>query len=107
MENLFQKGFCFGTNAPKSGYVQVTSTNLYNDQSGFGFITEENVVLNERYQIPELNSGFILNPSLVGQVLTTVITKESYCYSEQPNVPLLFKVSVPHSGNYKVTLTRK
>jgi len=101
----FIKQFSFGADIPQDGLFQVTSRTLYSEELGYGFMTESNILENDLFQIPELNSAFTLAPDFTSKQVTNIITESTYCYSDKNNIPLVFKVKVPSSGNYHVTLS--
>jgi len=86
---MFQKGFFFkeNLNNVKKSFTFVDDTDLYNPETGYGFVTKENCEEQELLQIPALNSGFIYKD--IEDILP---------------VPKMFKVSVEHQGNYRVEM---
>lgn len=93
----------------------VLPSDLYSPDKGYGFVVEKNRRAQELLQISELNSAFepwywlnsedisILNQSEEG----IFITKSNFYYMEDWPVPLHFKVKLPTSGNYTLSLRLK
>lgn len=93
----------------------VSPSDLYSPDKGYGFVIEKNRRTQELLQIPELNSGFepwywlnsedvsILNQSEAG----IFIVKSDLYYMEGWPTPLHFKVKLPTSGNYTLSLRLK
>ncbi|MBO4414602.1 MAG: rhamnogalacturonan acetylesterase [Lachnospiraceae bacterium] len=76
------------------------------DETGeFGFITDEIIALDKKLQIPELNSGFLINDKCsTARLLDPVSTDKGVksVYQGDGEVPLLFKAKLPGEGNYTV-----
>ena len=86
---------------------------LYNDISGFGFVTEENRRENEMLRIPELNSGFIPLFWYADGDISRVVRDKRGCTLDKSLypaaargrlIPLCFKADVDGVGNYRVTV---
>ena len=114
---MFQRSFLFGTAA-------VTASDLYCQDKGYGFVTEENRKEQENLQLPELNSGFDTLYWYRDVKLSEIREDEEGCFldsegrvrsleaeagetfpGERGRIPLIFKADVPRQGNYKVTVT--
>lgn len=94
--------------------VCVGAADLYTEERGYGFITEQNMETQPLLMLPELNGGFMPVPwhhlSEPAQ-----LKQESYgCVIRRPDVslyggkrqlPLRFKCSVPSDGSYRVRVT--
>lgn len=110
---LFIKKYVFGPNPGEDGYIRVNNDSMYTPEIGYGFVDEKVKAENELIQIMELGNGFSISPDFEGQVLTNILMenrggednlRRSFCYSDRPDVPLYFRVKVPHNGNYNVNL---
>lgn len=108
--------YLFGKHIQNTLYSTIVSpSDLYSSDKGYGFVVEKNRKALELLQIPELNSGFepwywlnsedvsILNQSDSG----IFITKSTFHDMEDWPVPLHFKVKLPTSGNYTLSLRLK
>lgn len=109
----FIKKFNFGTCNSVEGYINITKDLMYSKELGYGFVTEKVKEKDELLQIPELGSAFDIDPNLAGQTITNILMqdrggednlKNSFCYSDKKDIPLSFRVKVPHNGNYNVKL---
>jgi lysophospholipase L1-like esterase len=107
---LFQKKFVFGPHVEKDGALIVTKDHLFTPEAGYGFVTEEVAQRDEQCQIPEINNGFTEKPQnevsigiLMGDAKNHA-SGGSFCCSVAPDIPLYFRVKVPHAGNYRVEL---
>lgn len=93
----------------------ISPSDLYSLDKGYGFVVEKNRRAQELLQIPELNSGFepwywlnsedisILNQSEEG----IFIAKSNLYHMEDWPIPLHFKVKLPTSGNYTLSVRLK
>lgn len=85
--------------------VLVKADDLYDDQKGYGFLTEQNRKEQELLQLPELNTAFEPWYWLAGQELTVIGADEKGCFLESEElIPLSFKCRVPKPGNYEITI---
>ncbi len=102
---MFYKIFNF-RNGSRKEETFVNPSNLYKEDLGYGFFTEEARKDNENLNLPELNSGFDVWYWLQGKSITNIQIDEEGCYidDEVGNIPLSFKLDVPHTGNYLVTI---
>lgn len=100
---MFTKNFTFTKNDLKDT-ILITPDILYNEDTGYGFFTEEARRGHELLNIPELNTGFDVWYWDQGKNLT-LIKEDTYgCYVDsEEEIPLSFKVKVPSFGNYSVT----
>ena len=97
---------------------------LYDSESGYGFVTEENRKKYDMLRIPELNSAFIPYNWCENEMLTKIQEDENGCFldskaivneagkgnptilqGEKKRIPLLFKSDVLAQGNYRVVIT--
>ncbi|MBU3099793.1 MULTISPECIES: GDSL-type esterase/lipase family protein [Clostridium] len=110
---MFFKKFIFGATAEVEGFINILKDTLYAEETGYGFVTEKLKEKNELLQIPEIGSAFDIDPELTRQKITNIIMEQKgtlnslvsgFCSSDKPDVPLCFKVKVPHSGNYNIKL---
>lgn len=113
LNEKFSKKFIFGIGNDLEGYIRVTNDVMYSSEIGYGFVTEKVKEEDESLQIPELGSAFSLDESLEDQAITNILMVDrggedtltrSFCYSDKNDVPLSFRIKVPHSGNYNVKL---
>lgn len=102
---MFYKNFNF-RNEQKQEEISITPSNHYDEDLGYGFFTEAVRKDNEILNLPELNSGFEVWYWLKGKTLTTIKSDREGCYidNEIEDIPLSFKVKVPNTGNYLLTL---
>lgn len=77
--------------------VSVMSEDLYTEDIGYGFITEQNMKEQPLLLLPELNGGFMPVPWY--HMLTPAQT------DNRRQLPLRFKCKVPSEGSYRVTVT--
>lgn len=89
-----------------SDAISLTSKDLYNDQKGYGFVTDTNQLQLMSLQLPELNSGFEPYYWLKGQsILQLIDTPAGVSLLNGSSLPLIFKASVPKQGNYHIRIT--
>lgn len=105
---MYAKTFVFQTKTNEkvntdSRITEVTTNQLYQTNSGFGFVSEQNRNQEELLQLAELNSGF--EKSRYTDEETQICADENGCYVNNIGVPLIFKADVTHCGNYLVTVT--
>lgn len=114
--SIFHKAFVFRVNhsdlvpneVTPAGAVPVTPEDWYSEPTGYGFVTAKQLEEDEALRIPETGSGFLPggNSDFCGEVLAArSASGYSGCRAAAPEVPLYFRVCVPRSGNYHVTLT--
>ncbi|MFA9377069.1 MAG: GDSL-type esterase/lipase family protein [Lachnotalea sp.] len=102
---MFYKSFHFASSQDTNSTL-VTSDSLYSFDKGYGFLTEQNCSEHELLQIPELNNGFELWYWYIGCKLIQINQDKTGCFIDNSEkLPLSFKANVPHSGNYKITLS--
>lgn len=109
---MYARTYVFGTNSQKlntnsrSREIMVTGEHLYDVESGYGFVTEENFQTEELLQMPELGTGFIPMYSKGDEQITHILTDDMGCYVEQENdnIPLCFRADVDRCGNYQVSV---
>jgi lysophospholipase L1-like esterase len=102
-DNLFIRNFSFGATVNKEGYTNVNSNVLFSDDLGYGFITESVKEKDELLQLAELGSAFEIQQGFSDEAATTIHISEGATIGST-YVPLCFRVKVPESGNYNVTL---
>lgn len=110
-----QLHYSFGKELLIPSSTLVSTSDLYTDEKGYGFIIEMNRNEQELLQIPELNSGFEpwywLNSEKLSLLNMTeegiYITKATSTFTEDWPIPLHFKVKLPYSGNYTLHLRLK
>ncbi len=131
---MFRKNFYFQVSAADGAKtagmsvsetdMHVTAEDLYDLQSGYGFVTEKNRPKQKLLQLPELNSGFVPMYWYQGKLLTEIRQDEDGCFvdskdkikelareegspypGEPRRIPLCFKADVPKQGNYHVKIT--
>lgn len=87
-----------------SHVTYVTEEDLYHSSKGYGFVTEDNIAVEESLQIPELNSGFRKKDDAND---TNYIDSDEFgCgVTFGSRVPLCFKIDVVRLGNYEVSVT--
>lgn len=106
---MYCKTFAFSNTISNYDYL-VKPDDLYNEERGYGFYTEELRKKAEVFTYPEINSGFEPYYWYNGEKLTYIkeysdgvtITDNK---SDEGKIPLSFKIKVPHSGNYLVSVT--
>ena len=107
--SMYCKTFAFSS--ALNGYDHLVKPDeLYNDETGYGFYTEELRKKDEKFTYPEINSGFEPYYWYTGEKLTYIkeyahgvtITNEK---ASEGMIPLSFKIKVPHAGNYLVEVT--
>lgn len=77
---------------------------LYQAETGYGFVTEDNRTNEDMLQIPEANSGFAKRENASG-VSTKIFSDERGCFVKEGSyLPLYFKIDVARLGNYEVTI---
>lgn len=84
------------------------STNhfIFSLKQGFGFVIEENRLLLEELQSPELNSGFEPYYWQKGEKLTHLSpSSNGMTLQNGGHIPLIFKAMVPTPGRYHLTVT--
>ena len=87
-----------------SRVIEVSQQQHYQEQIGYGFVTEADRNQSDALQIPELNAGFERAKNYKKD--TKILADEYGCYVEQGEVfPLCFKTDVSRAGNYDVTVT--
>lgn len=87
-----------------SRVIEVSEQQHYQEQVGYGFVTEVDRSQSEALQIPELNVGFERAKDCKEE--TKILADENGCYVEQGDVfPLCFKADVSRAGNYDVAVT--
>jgi lysophospholipase L1-like esterase len=101
MTNLFTKKFNFNNKDIKEGYINIKDSVLFEEETGYGFVTEEVKEKDEHLQIAELNNAFEMAPGFTAEQVHI----EGGAFVKNPTSPLYFKVKVPQSGNYNVTLS--
>lgn len=108
---IFSKKFIFGSSNQVEGYINVTNETMYSSELGHGFVTEKTKEIDELLRIPEIGSAFNIAQELTGQDVTSILMEDrggednlrrSFCYSDKKDIPLSFRVKVPHNGNYNV-----
>lgn len=77
--------------------VSVNAEDLYTDEQGYGFITEQNMEKQPLLMLPELNGGFMPVPWY--RML------EPAQIDKRRQIPLRFKCKVPSEGSYRITVT--
>lgn len=103
---MFNKEFNFTTTGDSSTIISAST--LYSKEQGYGFINEEVKQDNELLQLPELNNGFHSWYWYQGSDLTKISNDEYGAFVEkisEGSIPLCFKLDVPRSTNYFVTIT--
>ncbi|HHV32894.1 MAG TPA: rhamnogalacturonan acetylesterase [Clostridiales bacterium] len=86
-EQCFSAKFVFPPEVPSQGDIPVDGDCLYLAEAGYGFVTDAKSALGENGGIPEINNGFVPAEHRKGVL------------------PRYFRVRVPHSGNYTVSVT--
>ena len=105
---MFNQTFSFLPNKENSSFIPVSKDTLFNEELGYGFVTEENRANNKSLQIAEINSAFDVPFWYQGHKLTSIEQDLFGCFlSNRENIPLTFKCSVPNRGNYNVTICIK
>ncbi len=123
---MFYRRFVFGEAPSPEGDICVKSTDLYQPDKGYGFVTEQNRREQELLKLPELNSGFDTVYWFQDEELTHIESDAEGCFldsdrqiaaleektgepvqGEKRFIPLSFKLDVPHQGNYRVTVSGK
>ena len=89
--------------------TQVYPEDIFSYKKGYGFLTEEARHSDPCLAIEELNDGFSPQYWYTDTKMINPMADENGIYLENGIVdggyiPLTFKASVPHQGNYKVTL---
>lgn len=123
---MFYKHYCFGTRSKVETMdrKQVTASDFYSREKGYGFVVEKNREEQDLLKLPELNSAFDTVYWYQGEALSYVEEDEYGCFldsqkeirrlekeagekfaGEHRRIPLSFKIDVPRQGNYKVTMT--
>lgn len=102
---MFQKNFNF-TASEKEGFICVNSSDLYDANKGYGFVTEAVRNSDELLKIPEINSAFDTWYWLAGEELTKLCdTKWGVSIFDGKDIPLIFKACLGRQGNYNIKLT--
>ena len=126
--DMFDKKFLFRDNENiGESCIRVKSGDLYGPELGYGFVTERNRREQELLRIPELNAAFdtvywYRNEDMTaigedghGCFLDSCGIMDKYAEREgrspgsggadgQRRIPLIFKLDVPKSGNYLITV---
>jgi len=100
---MYQRKFIFYKHTQEN-VISVSKDNLFSDTLGFGFLTERNREEDELLQVPEVNNGFKLPDKEKIDVKTNICQDELGCFLQEADIPLSFKASIPHNGNYRVSL---
>lgn len=110
-DKIFEKRFIFESDNEKQGYICIKRESLYSEEIGYGFVTDKIRQKGEQMQIPEINNGF--GEGTQGITCASIRMdcfidddglKHSFCCVDEPDMPLYFRVKVPHSGNYNLHL---
>ena len=121
---MFYRDFRFGRASGEAGATNVSASDLYGPERGYGFLTEQNRREQELLRIPELNTGFDTFTWYKDRDLSRIGEDENGCFldsdalvsglqeesghswkGEHRRIPLSFAVDVPRQGNYRVTYT--
>ena len=110
---MFHQIYAFSTQSSSQSDYVITESNLYTKEKGYGFVIPKNRLEQEDLQIPEVNSGFDPWYWLESQNFVELSSSPNGIYVNKVDstlmpdalIPLCFKVNVPCSDNYKVTLT--
>ncbi len=102
---MFNQNFNFTASA-KEGFTNVSASDLYSTDKGYGFITEAVRNADENLKIPEINSAFEPWYWLNGEELTRLYdTEYGVTLKDGKDIPLIFKTNLLNQGNYHVKLT--
>lgn len=109
---MFEVSYSFCTQFSSSSSILVSHQDLYTEEKGYGFVTEVTKNNIDFLQIPELNSGFdpwywlkskILSQLAISSYGVFVTQNPDFTLNDWP-IPLHFKLKVPQSGNYTVSV---
>lgn len=117
---MFHRRFLFGngkTSEP-TGAVRVRSTDFYQQDTGYGFVTEQNRREDESLRLSELNAAFDTVYWYRNEDMTRILEDGEGCFvdsdaiveryggqtegGEKRRLPLIFKADVEAPGNYRV-----
>ena len=110
---MFHEIYTFSTQSISHTGNLIPKAILYTKENGYGFVIPQNRLEQEDLQIPEVNSGFDPWYWLDEEEFMTLSTSPKGISAQKIDpslmpdtyIPLCFKVNVPSSGNYKITLT--
>ncbi|MCM1252818.1 MAG: GDSL-type esterase/lipase family protein [Clostridium sp.] len=77
--------------------IYVKAEDLYTDERGYGFITQQNMENQPLLMFPEYNGGFMPVPWYRVLDFSKV--------DKRRQIPLRFKCAVPEDGSYRITMT--
>lgn len=110
---MFQVCYTFFQEPIYSSNILISPQDLYTEEKGYGFVIETNKNNIDFLKIPELNSSFDpwywLKDKALSQLQICscgifINQNPEYLINNWP-IPLHFKLQVPHSGNYSITIT--
>lgn len=100
-----RQSFIFTTSIQSEG-IPISEVELYSNQTGYGFFTEETRAHDVEMKLSEINTGFELWDWFVGESLTSIKFNSFGCYVESKDaIPLSFKCLMNKQGNYLVRVT--
>lgn len=100
-----RQSFIFTNSIPSDGII-VSDADLYSNDTGYGFFTEETRAHDTEMKLSEINTGFELWDWFVGESLTSIKSNAFGCYiNSKEAIPLSFKCRMSNQGNYLVRVT--
>lgn len=112
---MISEKFAFGQSDIENS-IKVSPDTLFSEESGYGFVTQQNMFSDENLTIPDMCNNFTLPSYLRSEQVLQVKQNADGCYVDSSEIcktvsaeegrliPLYFRRLVQRSGNYRVSL---